>query len=172
MVCCLPFSNKHPSSARVGGYVSITSSEGMAPNDVTNVDASATPGKNFLERFPVSPDIHERANRIAHRQSLKRENHCIKPHHCRLAWHWLRFLPVHTEPSPPSAQESRSPMKPSLCTPPATTSATGVIAAGTAGAVISDMWLSPCNMTEQEAGQYYSLTEQTFHTSPVFSWEE
>jgi len=85
MVYCLLFSNKRPSGARVGGYVSITSSEGMAPNDVANVDASATPGKNFLERFPVSPDIHERANRTAHRQSLQRENHCIKRHHCRLA---------------------------------------------------------------------------------------
>jgi len=65
------FSYKPPSGARVGGYVIIASNEGMAPNDVTNADISATLDKNFLKRFPVSPDTPESANRIAYRQSLQ-----------------------------------------------------------------------------------------------------
>jgi hypothetical protein len=40
----------------------------MTPNDVTNTDASAMPDKDFLERFPVSPNTHGPAKKIAHGQ--------------------------------------------------------------------------------------------------------
>ena len=43
------------SGTKVEGYVDIAFKKGMAPNDVTNADASVTLVKYFLERLPYHP---------------------------------------------------------------------------------------------------------------------
>ena len=81
MVCSLPL---HTNLHVVQRQRMLTASrEGMTPNDVINADASATPGKNTLERFSCHSHFRTCKQESTSTKSLQREKPYNKHRHCR-----------------------------------------------------------------------------------------